>query len=310
MGDVQETTLKAIYDALNQQGNQTRGLMGDLKAELGSLSGILKQLEEKFDQRIKTIEESHKGLLDRILALERATEVAASYASIRSNPSTVASPPHEPVVKRMRVEHGNGQIGTATPSRENRDLDTELILVGFPVPISKKVAVRVLENCIAGTLQNMPEVLCKAGSKSARLIFHTREEARRFHTVIGSSVKLQFTCESQLHSGGVQKLALKKSVPLETRLTGKSLSPGWKKLFAYLENHSIEGFKIVSSFSDKTLLLIEESTGIGRPILRLDGDGQEAQFTHVGFIPGASSQDMDNLAAASTTALRALRADG
>ena len=257
MGDVQEATLKAIYEALNQQGSQVQGLMGDLKAELGSLSGVLKQLEDKFDMRIKAIEESHKGMLDRIVALERATEIAAPNASIRSYASTVASSPPGPDFKRMRVEHNNWQVGSASPSMENRDLDTELILVGFPVPISKKVAVRILENCVAGTLQTVPEVLCKAGSKSARLIFRSKEEAKRFHTVIGSSDKLQFTCESQLHTGGVQKLALKKSVPLETRLTGKSLSPGWKTLCSYLETNSIEGFKIMSSFSDKTLLLIE-----------------------------------------------------
>ena len=88
------------------------------------------------------------------------------------------------------------------------------------------------------------------------------------------------------------------------REQGRLLSPGWQAITDFLKKQNCNKYKVGTSGPDKTVHVIESSTGMALRLLRFEGSEADGKFVHIGNLPGATPEEMVGIAAAATQVAR------
>ena len=156
--------------------------------KLGPLQGTLNSVGSKLDAAIDELKGELKACKAEVANINR--DLAAAVLRIAQLEQRPASGSWASGSTTASWDGGTSSASTAssrrvrarTHSPESRSVSSgrDVILVGFQVEVTKTAVEKWLFPIIDGAGQERPEVLCKAGSKSARLVFKTGADARSF----------------------------------------------------------------------------------------------------------------------------------
>ena len=139
------------------------------------------------------------------------------------------------------------------------------------------------------------EILCRAGSTSARLLFTRECDAKDF--LDNHADGLSFTFESVLCPKGTHKVNCKRARTIEQRQAGKQLAPGWSAMERLLKKKELATtFRPLTDSGRATVSIKEESTGASVPLLKRDGD----TFVVLRAAPGFTLEELGEAASEAT----------
>ena len=180
---------------------------------------------------------------------------------------------------------------------------TELVILGFKVALTKTVAERWLEPHF-GSAGVRPTVHCKAGTQSIRLVFETAMATDAFYKLFKNG--LVFNVASSSLGVEPHTVHVKRPRNEQERADGKLMSHMYKQAEEFLTGLGMwDDFKLSTDSKARRLCVIEQQSGLARPIFAFKGDPLDGKFEVLNLVPRCSQERAEQMATAATAALRA-----
>ena len=200
MADPSNADLKTLLEGLARGQEDVKGQIALFAAQAATVRKQMAELDTRFNAALA-------ALALRVDAMEKRSPAGSSASTAASRDGSG---------RRERAR-------TVSPHREFTAVDNELVLMGFRVEVTKKAVENWLLPIVDESKLVRPEVLCRSGSWSAKLVFPTGSDARAFYNL--HKKPLSFAVTTGTHVCAPHDIAVKWPRTDRQRETGRLLAP-------------------------------------------------------------------------------------